>query len=77
MGAERRRCAARLSSWLPGLGQLYLRRWWSGAALVAASWSSSDLAWRACSASWTIAALAVWILAVWDAEREKRVTGDQ
>ena len=67
MSPERTRCAARLSFWLPGLGQLYQRRWWSGAALLAASWISSDLAWRGCSAPWTVAALAVWVVAVRDA----------
>jgi hypothetical protein len=69
MDPDRRRCAAQLSFWLPGLGQLYLRRWWSGAALLAASWISSDLAWTRCSAPWTIATLALWIAAVRDVER--------
>lgn len=64
-----RRCAAQLSFWLPGLGQLYLGRWWRGAALLALSWLSSDLAWRDCSAAWTVAALAVWAVAVGDAGR--------
>lgn len=67
MRPERARCAGILSFWLPGLGQLYLHRWWRGAALLAASWLASDLAWRDCSALWGAAALAVWIVAVGDA----------
>lgn len=75
MRAERSRRAARLSFWLPGLGQLYLRRWCTGAALLAASWATGDLAWRGCSAPWTAAALAVWLVAVHDAGAERhRVT---
>jgi hypothetical protein len=69
MDAERRRCAAQLSFWLPGLGQLYRRRWLRGAALLAASWISSDLAWHHGSAPWTLAALALWAVAVRDARR--------
>ena len=67
MDADRRRCAAQLSFWLPGLGQLYLHRWLRGATLLAASWISSELAWSHCSAPWTIATLAVWVVAVRDA----------
>jgi hypothetical protein len=71
MDADRRRCAAPLSFWLPGLGQLYLRRWIRGVVLVAASWISSDLAWSQCSASWTVATVAVWMVAVRDAQRDR------
>ncbi|MFN8640433.1 MAG: hypothetical protein U0802_01755 [Candidatus Binatia bacterium] len=70
MRTERARRAARLSSWLPGLGQLYLRRWWCGVALFAASWLVSDLAWRDCSAPWTVAAVVVWAAAVCDAGKK-------
>jgi hypothetical protein len=63
------RCAAQLSFWLPGLGQLYLRRWVTGSALLFASWITFDQAWRGCSATWTVAAVAVWIVAVRDAGR--------
>jgi hypothetical protein len=69
MTAERRRCAGQLSFWLPGLGQLYLRRWITGATLLAASWIASDRAWYGCSATWTVAALALWLVAVADARR--------
>ncbi len=61
------RCAAQLSFWLPGLGQLYRRRWVTGTALLVASWITFDQAWRGCSAAWTVAAVAVWIVAVRDA----------
>jgi hypothetical protein len=65
---DRHRCATQLSFWLPGLGQLYLHRWWRGAVLLAASWIASDQAWRSCSAGWTVATIAVWIVAVRDAK---------
>ena len=64
---DRHRCATQLSFWLPGLGQLYLHRWWRGAVMLAASWITFDQAWRACSAVWTVATVAVWIIAVRDA----------
>ena len=75
MTPDRHRCAMQLSFWLPGLGQLYLHRWWRGALMLAASWITFDQAWRACSATWAVAAVAVWIVAVRDANRTRpRIT---
>ena len=75
MTPDRHRCATQLSFWLPGLGQLYLHRWWRGAVMLAASWITFDQAWRACSATWAVAAVAVWIIAVRDANRtQPRIT---
>ncbi len=85
---ERVRCAAALSFWLPGLGQLYLRRWWRGGVLLVASWWLTDAALAAWppTAMWscraplnpygwaalTLLALVVWIAAVHDAQRPAR-----
>jgi TM2 domain-containing membrane protein YozV len=77
MTAERRRCATQLSFWLPGLGQLYLCRWRRGTALLALSWITSDLAWNGCSAAWSLAAVAVWIVAVRDVSRWPRRLTDR
>lgn len=71
MDPERTRRAVRLSFWLPGLGQLYLRRPWSGGSLLAMGWVAGDLAWRQCSAGWLAGALAVWLVAVRDAGRPR------
>jgi len=74
---DRHRCATQLSFWLPGLGQLYLHRWWRGALMLAASWITFDQAWRACSAGWTVATVAVWIVAVRDASAQSVVQGSR
>ena len=82
---DRARCAAQLSLWLPGLGQLYRRRWLRGLTLLAASWWLTDatLATWPPSAMWACRgpialcawlatftlALGVWIAAVRDAGR--------
>jgi hypothetical protein len=87
---DRARRAARLSFWLPGLGQLYRRRWWRGLALLATSWWLSDTALAAWPPSamcachgpgalcaWSVAvtlALGVWIAAVRDAGRPEGVS---
>lgn len=73
--ADPTRCAAALSFWLPGLGQLYRGRWLSGLAFLTASWWLSDVALAAwpltpwCAAATGSFALGVWIAAVCDAER--------
>ena len=77
MTADRHRCATQLSFWLPGLGQLYLHRWRRGAVMLAASWITFDQAWRACSPAWTVATVAVWIIAVRDASVQSVVQGSR
>jgi hypothetical protein len=77
------RRAAALSFWLPGLGQLYRRRWGRGLAFLAASWWLTNAALAAwppaaiwscaaptapwCWTSLTALALLVWTAAVRDA----------
>ena len=77
MTLDRHRCATQLSFWLPGLGQLYLHRWWRGAVMLAASWITFEQAWRACSPAWTVATLAVWVVAVRDASARSVVQGSR
>jgi hypothetical protein len=73
------RCAAQLSFWLPGLGQLYRGRWLSGVAFLAASWWLTDAALAAwprtpwCAVATAVLALAVWIAAVSEAERNPQM----
>ncbi|MDX2168534.1 MAG: hypothetical protein SF182_15775 [Deltaproteobacteria bacterium] len=71
--ADASRCAAQLSFWLPGLGQLYRRRWLRGVAFLAASWWLSDVTLAAwpftpwCAAAAGSLAIGVWVAAVCDA----------